>query len=276
MQIPDPRPKVLFSDLDRTFLTHAYTIHPRTEAALETARNAGLQVVFVTARAPRSLKHVLGPLGWSGRAVCFNGAWIGDLERGEVSWSERMPADIAAGIMEDARAKGAEPIWYGDEEILIHAETPTIAWQLGKVGEQATVTRDFAARRVGPFKILCVDGRTPACFDALRGRWSGRAQVAQSHQMLLEVGPQGVSKGAAVRRSMAELGLSPGECAAVGDAENDLSMLEAVGSPATVGNAIGAVKQRASYVGASCDEGGFADVVDWLVGRPLRETPIGS
>ena len=52
--------------------------------------------------------------------------------------------------------------------------------------------------------------------------------------------------------------------------------ISAVGSPATVGNATDAVKQRASYVGASCDEGGFADVVDWLVGRPLRETPIGS
>lgn len=276
MQTPDSRPKVLFSDLDRTFLTHAYTIHPRTAAAMETARSAGLRIVFVTARAPRSLRHVLNPLGWSGRAVCFNGAWIGDLERGAVSWSERMPADIAAGIMEDARAKGAEPIWYGDEDVLIHAETPTIAWQLGKVGEQATVTRDFASRRVGPFKILCIDGRTPTCFDALRGRWSDTAQVAQSHQMLLEVGPQGVSKGAAIRRLMTELDLSPAECAAVGDAENDLSMLEAVGSPATVGNAIDAVKQRANYVGASCDEGGFADVVDWLVGRSQGEIPIRS
>ena len=36
-------------------------------------------------------------------------------------------------------------------------------------------------------------------------------------------------------------------------------MLEAVGWPATVGNAIDAVKRRALYVGASCDEGGFAD-----------------
>lgn len=276
MQTLESRPKVLFSDLDRTFLTHAYTIHPRTEAALKTARSAGLQIVFVTARAPSSLRHALGPVGWSGRAVCFNGAWIGDLERGAASWTERMPADIAADIMEDARAKGAEPIWYGDEEILIHAETPTIAWQLGKVGEQATVTSDFAARRVGPFKILCIDGRSSTCFDTFRGRWSGVAQVAQSHQMLMEVGPQGVSKGAAVRRLMTELGVSPPECAAVGDAENDLSMLEAVGSPATVGNAVVAVKQRAGFVGASCDEGGFADVVDWLVGRPLREASIES
>ncbi len=275
MQTTDPRPKVLFSDLDRTFLTHAYTIHPRTAAAMETARSAGLRIVFVTARAPGSLRRVLDPLGWRGRAVCFNGAWIGDLERGAAIWSERMPAETAAAIMEDVRAQGADPIWYGDEEILIQRETPAIAWQLGKVGEQATVTRDFTARREGPFKILCVDGRTPGCFDALRGRWSGSVQVAQSHQMLLEVGPQGVSKGAAIRRLMAELDLRPAECAAVGDAENDLSMLEAVGSPATVGNAIAAVKRRASYVGASCDEGGFADVVDWLVGRPPRGIPIG-
>ena len=267
------RPKVLFSDLDRTFLTHAYTVHPRAAEALETARSADLEIIFVTARAPKSLKQVVGPVGWRGRAACFNGAWIGDLESGEVSISERMPADIAADIMDHARIMGAEPIWYGDQEILVHEKTPTIAWQLGKVGEQAIVARDFSAQRVGPFKVLCVDDRDPSCFDTLRARWLNSVHVVQSHQMLLEVGPRGVSKGSAVRRLMAALDLSPEDCAAVGDAENDLSMLDAVGNPATVGNAIDEVKQQVMYVGASCDEGGFADVVNWLVGGRRREMP---
>jgi len=271
MQNLESQPKILFSDLDRTFLTHAYTVHPRTALAVKHARLAGLEIVFVTARAPESLRQVVAPVGWNGRAVCFNGAWVGDFENGEVSSSERMPVGIAAEVMEHARVLGAEPIWYGDEEILVHAETPTIAWQLGKVGEQATVVRDFSTQRAGPFKVLCIDGRDPGCFDALRARWSGSVHVVQSHQMLLEVGPRSASKGAAVRRLMAALDLTPAECAAVGDAENDLSMLEAVGYPATVGNAIEAVKQRAMYVGASCDEGGFADVVNWLIGSSQNE-----
>ena len=262
-----PRARVLFSDLDRTFLAHDYTVHPRTAAALQTASSAGLEIVFVTARAPSSLRQIVEPLGWRGRAICFNGAWIGALQGGDVSWSERMSAAVAAEIMQDALARGVEPIWYGQDEILVHAETPTIAWQLGKVGEQAAVIRDFSGRQAGPFKILCIDGRIPGCFDALRDRWSGAAQMAQSHRMLLEVGPLGTSKGAAIRRLMTDLALNPADCAAVGDGENDLSMPEAVGSPAAVANAIEAVKRHALHVGASCDEGGFADVVDWLVGR---------
>lgn len=262
------RPKVLFSDLDRTFLTHDYTVHPRTAAAVEAAGAAGLQIVFVTARAPKSLMHVVGPLGWKGRAVCFNGGWIGDLESGKVSAAERLPPKVAAEIMMDAVRQGADPVWYGEGEILVHSMTPAIIWQLGKVNEQASVVADFPAGNVGPYKLLCIDRREKGCFDALRERWSDSALLAQSHKVLLEVGPRSVSKGNAVRRLMAELGIDPNECAAVGDAENDLSMLEAVGNPATVGNAIDAVKQRAHYVGASCDEGGFADVVDWLLGLP--------
>lgn len=262
------RPKVLFSDLDRTFLTHDYTIHPRTAAALEAAKASGMQVIFVTARAPKSLLHVVGPLGWKGRAVCFNGGWIGDLGSGQVSATEHLAPRVASGIMMDALGQGADPVWYGEDEILVQAMTPAIVWQLGKVGEQARVVADFSARRVGPHKILCIDRREQTCFDGLRERWADAALLAQSHKMLLEIGPRDVSKGNAVRRLMAELGLDPGACAAVGDAENDLSMLEAVGHPASVGNAIDAVKRRARFVGASCDEGGFADVVAWLLDLP--------
>lgn len=261
------RPKVLFSDLDRTFLTHDYTIHPRTATAVEAAKSAGLQIVFVTARAPKSLMHVVGPLGWRGRAVCFNGGWIGDLESGQVSAAEHLPPKVASEIMMDAVSQGADPVWYGEDEILVYAMTPAIVWQLGKVNEQASVLSDFSARAIGPYKLLCIDRREQGCFDGLRERWSGSALLAQSHKVLLEVGPRDVSKGTAVRHLMVELGLDPEECAAVGDAENDLSMLEAVGHPATVSNAIDAVKQRSRYVGATCDEGGFADVVDWLLGR---------
>ncbi len=262
------RPKVLFSDLDRTFLTHDNSVHPRTAAAVEAAERSGLQIVFVTARAPESLMQVVGPLGWKGRAVCFNGGWIGDMETGRVSATEHLPPDIASGIMMDAVSQGADPVWYGDEEILVHAMTPAVIWQLGKVKEQARVVSDFSARSMGPYKILCIDRREQGCFDGLRERWSKSALLAQSHKVLLEVGPRHVSKGNAVRRLMAELELDPHECAAVGDAENDLSMLEVVGHPATVGNAIDAVKQRARYVGASCDDGGFADVVNWVLGLP--------
>jgi Cof subfamily protein (haloacid dehalogenase superfamily) len=263
------RPKILFSDLDRTFLTHDYKVHPRNAAALDSARAAGLQVVFVTARAPNSLRRVVGPLGWQGRAICFNGGWIGDLESGKVSAAAYLPAEIAAGIMVDAQKEGADVVWYG-EEILVQAMTPAVTWQLGKVGEQARTVTDLRSLELGPYKLLCIDRRDKTCFDALRQRWSDSAWLAQSHQMLLEIGPIGVSKGNAVRSVMAELGLDPGACAAIGDAENDLSMLEAVGSPATVANAIDAVKQHAVFVGGSCDAGGFADVIDWLLGTPPR------
>ncbi len=268
MSVPktQSRVRVLFSDLDRTFLTHDYSVHPRTAAAVGVAGSSGLQIVFVTARAPESLMHVVGPLGWKGRAVCFNGGWIGDLETRRVSATAHLPPDVASGIMMDAVRRGADPVWYGQGEILVHAMTPAVIWQLGKVQEQARVVSDFSARSLGPYKILCIDRREQGCFDALRERWSDAALLAQSHKVLLEVGPRDVSKGNAVRRLMTELGLNPGECAAVGDAENDLSMLEVVGHPATVGNAIDAVKRRARYVGASCDDGGFADVVDWLLG----------
>ena len=264
-------PKVLFSDLDRTLLAHNYTIHPRVPLAIEKAREAGLQVIFTTARAPRSLMNVVGSLGSVELAICFNGGWIGDAAAGKATTVERLPSDLAASIMMDSHARSGNPIWYGEDEILVHEITPSISWQLAKVGEGADVENHFAARASGPCKIMCVDRRDKRCFEDLTTRWSAAAVLVQSDQVLLEIVPRSVSKGAAAKQVMAQLGLDPADCAAVGDAHNDVSMLDAVAFPCAVANAVDEVKQRAIYAGASCDDGGIADVIDWLLAPRWRQ-----
>jgi betaine-aldehyde dehydrogenase len=76
-----------------------------------------------------------------------------------------------------------------------------------------------------------------------------------------------LSKQAAVEAVAARLGLAQHECAAAGDAENDIEMLAWVGTAVTVGNAVPEVKLLAHFIASTCDEGGLADALTWLM-RP--------
>lgn len=77
--------------------------------------------------------------------------------------------------------------------------------------------------------------------------------------------PAGVSKGTGLRRVLRELGLSPHNVLAVGDAENDLALLDAAEIGVAVANAVPSVKHHADLVLA--DENGAG--VQGLLAGPV-------
>jgi hypothetical protein len=77
--------------------------------------------------------------------------------------------------------------------------------------------------------------------------------------------PTGVTKGTGLRAALEELALSPLHCVAVGDAENDLAMLEVCGLGVAVANALPVIKRRAKFVTVGARGTGVAELVDWLL-----------
>lgn len=69
----------------------------------------------------------------------------------------------------------------------------------------------------------------------------------------------GISKATAVADVCATLGIDPASTAAIGDAANDLPMLEAAGTAFAMGNAVPEVKRMADFICATNDEDGVAE-----------------
>jgi hydroxymethylpyrimidine pyrophosphatase-like HAD family hydrolase len=90
--------------------------------------------------------------------------------------------------------------------------------------------------------------------------------------------PSGVNKGTGVRTALAELGLSPHNCVAVGDAENDHVFLSEVELGAAVANALPGLKDRADVVLRGAAEEGVIELVEailrddlkWLAAHSMR------
>lgn len=259
---------LLFTDLDRTLLAHDYTIHGRVKSAFAKARDSGLQIIFVTARAPASLLPIARELDNLGLCACYNGGWIGRLDSDDVYHQSRLSRELGRAIMAHAAELGAEPVWYGQSGILAHRLTDALVRQLANVSETASLFGQ--APPDGPFKVLCMDRRDEPQLRRIAERWSNEASVAQSHKVLLEIGPKNTSKGTAVRYIAARLGVDPKDCHAAGDSYNDIPMLEAVGKAFTVANAVDEVKAFCKFEGASCDDGGLADVIDVILAGSRR------
>ena len=81
----------------------------------------------------------------------------------------------------------------------------------------------------------------------------------------LMVLPPGVDKASGLLAALAELGLSTSDAVGVGDAENDLDLLDACGLAAAVANALPAVKQRADLVTLGERGAGVVELIDGLL-----------
>ena len=73
-------------------------------------------------------------------------------------------------------------------------------------------------------------------------RFGDRVTVVTSGNEWLDMMPKGVNKGLGMKKIMEFLHVSPDECMALGDNYNDIEMLELVGHPIAMENAVPAVK----------------------------------
>lgn len=253
--------RLFFTDLDRTLMTHDYRIHPRVISAFKEAHRSGLQIVITTARSPHSLRPIATQLEVDALAVCFNGAWIGNLRTMQPIHTARIPGEIAGDIMQEIHRLEGQATWYDAASVQTYQLTPVISNHLRQIGEQGWAVASFDGRIDGPFKILCIDDRAQTCFSKLVSTWSTQCNLAQSHKVFLEIGPKDVTKGTGIAHVARLFNVELADCGAAGDSQNDLPMLSIVGNAYSVDNADTNVKALARFIGPSCDEGGLADVI---------------
>jgi hypothetical protein len=81
----------------------------------------------------------------------------------------------------------------------------------------------------------------------------------------LEFTRAGVNKGVGLHRLAEILGVDPAATMAIGDTENDLSIIRAAGIGVAMGNATDAVKAQADYITSSNEEDGVACAIDRFI-----------
>jgi hydroxymethylpyrimidine pyrophosphatase-like HAD family hydrolase len=140
--------------------------------------------------------------------------------------------------------------------------------QLGNVGESAVLLNETQIVP-SPMKIMIIDKREKTSLRRLADDFANTATVSLSHRHLLEVGPKNVDKGTGLKSVVARLSDTNVTIHAVGDAENDIPLLAAAKHRYTVKNGLNELKKMSEFVGRSCDEGGLADVIEYIVAHNI-------
>ncbi len=253
-------PRLIATDLDGTLLRSDGALSSRTRDALRAVEDAGIGVVFVTARPPRWVDELRAAVGGHGAAICANGSAVYDVRERSVLLDRGMAPELVAELVDDLR-RAVAGASFAVESISGLAAEPGF-------GAGATPPWDAAHARdvtsaLGPSTLKLLMRSTalgPAeLLEHVHAALAERAIVADSGaQGLAEITGPGVTKASTLAHWAAGHGIEAEDVWAFGDAPNDLPMLAWAGESFAVANAYPAVRAAAARTCRSNDEDGVA------------------
>ena len=101
--------------------------------------------------------------------------------------------------------------------------------------------------------------------EEIKKRIGDEIHIAFSSDTFLEAMNKDVNKGITLKWILDHFGISTDECAAFGDAENDLDMIVYAGMGVAMANGFEEVKEAANYITDSNEEDGVAKAIEKFV-----------
>ena len=245
---------------------------PAVEKALKAAIDKGVRVILATGKTFNSGEQFGKRLGLTSPGVYVQGttSYAAD---GSLRSQMTLDPRIARQVITFAEDRGYTVSIYSGRRILVRKLEQ-------RIQDLATQYHEPLAEEVGSLQNILDDAPVNKLLIVCEGdgrriralRWQLAMQLGKDANVIqagiddmLEVLPPGASKGAGVKKLVKELGVPMQSVLALGDAENDLEMLQFAGVGVAVGNAPESVKQAADVVVASNDQDGVAEAVERFV-----------
>jgi Cof subfamily protein (haloacid dehalogenase superfamily) len=284
-----PPVRLVAIDVDGTLLpTFAQKISDRTARALKAAQHAGITVVVATGRRTNYTVPLLEDMGLRADTplITSNGAVIRTLGGDPIDRCQ-LPARVARGLCA-LREFGAVVFTFdrpGRGELVLEDMEMTH----GRISLWVEANRN-AIEVITPLECALPDGEDPiqgmvtGTIERMRkaekslkaSEWGlgcecVRTEYPARDLSILDLLPPGVSKGWALERLAARLGVDRKATMAIGDNWNDVDMLEWAGQAVMMGNAAVELRTMAKMRGwkqaRPNDEDGVAVVLETAIAK---------
>ncbi len=260
--------QLLALDLDGTVLGHDLSIDERVSDAIHRARAQGVHVTIATGRMFGAALPFARRLEVDVPLICYQGAVLRHPLTGEFYAHHSMPPDAAAEAITAVLDANIFVIAYIDERLYIAERRPELDLYLTfhPEGADVVLAPDLPALVADSIttKILFVAEPDVVTHTLARlvPRFAERLELIRSHQLFGEFTALGVSKGQMLEQLAQKIGVPQEAVIAIGDQENDLSMISWAGLGLAMGNAIPPVKAIADAVLPSVQEAGVAYAIE--------------
>ncbi len=275
--------KLLCIDLDGTLLPSNHHISHYTIETLKKANEKGVTIVISTGRSFTDSLRFAELIGVKTYIIAANGAYVREQDSNDIIYKNILDEESVWKIIEVCSKYNITPGFHTIDKI-IHGDDfgrfiDMLKQRAKDLGKEPVMHTAIYAKDLDMWKEIIAQEKdnimkSEIYFEDAEVikkikedlRALDQLEVVGSlREEQMEVNAKGTSKGRAIEILSGLLNIRPEEIMAIGDGENDITMIEFAGLGIAMGNAKDALKEIADYVTESNDEDGVAKAIDKFI-----------
>ena len=266
--------RLIALDLDGTLLDADKQLSKENAAALARAAEAGIEIVPATGRFYRGMPKLIRDLPYVHYVISINGADVYDVVRQKTVCGSGIPWQRAVAVMEqldelpviyDCYQDGwgwmTQAFYDKAEQYAANIHSLEMIRNLRTPVPELKACLRERARDVQKIQIFFRDMEKRA--EALKALPKAFPDLVVTTSIVnnIEINSRDATKGVALQKLAAYLGIPVAQTMAFGDDRNDITMLEEAGIGVAMGNAGEEVKRAADDVADDCNDSGVAHAI---------------
>lgn len=261
--------KILFTDFDETLLTTDKTIVKENYEAIDSMLAQGHYLAYTTGRPLQGALKLIEQQKLPKKRcflLCFQGCFVYDLEHDKVVGSSPMDTDKMLQLVQLLRDRNIYLEAFGKDKFYCFDFTEATKRYNGLTNEAYEVISDMDVLANQPiYKVMAIDFDDKAPLEQLKREAEEGAYPFDSFfssDWFYEFCGKGQNKGTGLKALAEYLQVPIEHTVAVGDEENDLSMILAAGIGVSMCNGKDVVKRQADAItDADNNHGGVAETI---------------
>ncbi len=269
--------KMIAIDLDDTLLNDCHEVSKEDKEALFKAQKEGVKLCMMTGRNYLSTKPFLEMAAFEDLTGCLNGAYIVDSVTDNFLYQYSINSNVCSEILKYIEKTGVHVNFYHDHEVVSREKNHITDYYrdltgiepepVGKLSEYVLDTNVSAG------KLLLIDEneKLKQIQKVLEEKYHEVVHLTFSKPRHLEINSICASKGNAVKVIAEHYHIAREEIIAIGNDENDITMIRNAGLGIAMGNAKEKIKKEADYVTLSNNESGVAYAINKFILKEQKD-----
>jgi Cof subfamily protein (haloacid dehalogenase superfamily) len=243
--------KMLVIDMDDTLLTDDHKISQENKEMLLKAQEKGVYVILASGRPTPAMTAYAKELK------------ITDLREDKILFEQTLTQDQIHELYAYSLKSKTHIITYLDGKVVSETNSEYIDIELSITGLEHNKVLDFKAA-VQSSAVKCILLEEPSYLKEVEKdlkKAMPHLSISMSKPFFLEVAQNGIDKGSSIKLLAEKLNIHQSEIIAVGNAGNDLTMIEYAGLGVWVDNVTPELRHKANVIVASNNNHGVAEVI---------------
>ena len=254
--------RIVFSDIDGTFLTNDHRVTKETEQAVKSLLNKNIPFVLVSARMPEAIYPITKKIGITIPIISYSGGLV-LTEKEEELYSKTIEVEQVKNVLTEIEHRWPEVTvnYYSGRRWFVRDTNDKRVQNEMNITSATAENADFDTlmkNQVMPNKILIMC-EPPVCEEMEQelSKSFPELNVVRSSKILLEIMDKSVSKATGIEVMLKYFGFRPEEAIGFGDNYNDIEMFKYVGCGVAMGNAPDPIKNMVGEITDTNEKSGI-------------------